>query len=239
MRKRIASLFLVLALCLSLLPTAALAEETQDTTPENDIPVSEPVRESEVDEAVEAVRSAIDALPAAEEWADLTAEEQKTAAEDASAAYEAYEELTEEQQTALSGELEKLIALFGKINSEVAPLALSGSGTEDSPYAVSSAEDWAAVCEKAKYGRLKVHVNVTFTLPAKNQTFTYDKTGKTPGMATASAKGIQLEVQYTGTSTDDTAYNSIEAPVKAGSYQVIYKVPDSNADYHRNRCFLH
>ena len=73
--------------------------------------------------------------------------------------------------------------------------------------------------------------NVTFTLPAKNQTFTYDKTGKTPGMATASAKGIQLEVQYTGTSTDDTAYNSIEAPVKAGSYQVIYKVPDSNADY--------
>ena len=73
--------------------------------------------------------------------------------------------------------------------------------------------------------------NVTFTLPAKNQTFTYDKTGKTPGMATASAEGIQLEVQYTGTSTDGTAYNSIEAPVKAGSYQVIYKVPDSNADY--------
>ena len=172
MRKRIASLFLVLALCLSLLPTAALAEETQDTTPENDIPVSEPVRESEVDEAVEAVRSAIDALPAAEEWADLTAEEQKTAAEDASAAYEAYEELTEEQQTALSGELEKLIALFGKINSEVAPLALSGSGTEDSPYAVSSAEDWAAVCEKAKYGRLKVHVKLTGNIDLSATSFT-------------------------------------------------------------------
>ena len=73
--------------------------------------------------------------------------------------------------------------------------------------------------------------NVTFTLPAKNQMFTYDKTGKTPGMATASAEGIQLEVQYTGTSTDGTEYNSTEAPVKAGSYQVIYKVPDSNADY--------
>ena len=83
MRKRIASLFLVLALCLSLLPTAALAEETQDTTPENDIPVSEPVQEPEIDEAVEAVRSAIDALPAAEEWADLTVEEQEAAAEDA------------------------------------------------------------------------------------------------------------------------------------------------------------
>ena len=32
MRKRIASLFLVLALCLSLLPTAALAEEIPETT---------------------------------------------------------------------------------------------------------------------------------------------------------------------------------------------------------------
>ena len=172
MRKRIASLFLVLALCLSLLPTAALAEETQDTTPENDIPVSEPVRESEVDEAVEAVRSAIDALPAAEEWADLTVEEQEAAAEDASAAYEAYEELTEEQQTALSGELEKLIALFGKINSEVAPLALSGSGTEDSPYEVSSAEDWAAVCEKANYGNLKVHVKLTDNIDLSATSFT-------------------------------------------------------------------
>ena len=109
MRKRIASLFLVLALCLSLLPTAALAEETQDTTPENDIPVSEPVQEPEIDEAVEAVRSAIDALPAAEEWADLTVEEQEAAAEDASMAYEAYEDLTEEQQVALSDELEKLM----------------------------------------------------------------------------------------------------------------------------------
>ena len=124
MRKRIASLFLVLALCLSLLPTAALAEEIPETTPGDTIPASESAQEPEVDETVEDVRSAIDALPSAEDWADLTAEEQKTAAEDASAAYEAYEELTEEQQTALSGELEKLIALFGKINSEVAPLRI-------------------------------------------------------------------------------------------------------------------
>ena len=172
MRKRIASLFLVLALCLSLLPTAALAEETQDTTPENDIPVSEPVQEPEVDEAVEAVRSAIDALPAAEEWADLTVEEQEAAAEDASMAYEAYEDLTEEQQVALSDELENLIALFDEINSAVAPLALSGSGTEDSPYEVSSAEDWAAVCEKAKYGNLKVHVKLTGNIDLSATSFT-------------------------------------------------------------------
>ena len=145
MRTRIASLFLVLALCLSLLPTAALAEETQDTTPENDIPVSEPVQKPEVDEAVEAVRSAINALPSAEDWADLTAEEQKTADEDASAAYEAYEKLTEEQQTALSGELEKLIALFDKINRKVAPLSIKTGGTEDNPCIVSSAEEWAAL----------------------------------------------------------------------------------------------
>lgn len=72
---------------------------------------------------------------------------------------------------------------------------------------------------------------VTFTLPEADQTFTYDKTGKTPGTATASVEGIQLEVQYTSTSTNGTAYNSTEAPVNAGSYQVVYKVPDSNADY--------
>ena len=145
MRKRIASLFLVLALCLSLLPTAALAEEIPETTPGDTIPANESTQEPEVDEAVEAVRSAINALPSAEDWADLTAEEQETAAEDASAAYEAYEELTEEQQTALSGELEKLIALFGKINSEVAPLSIKTGGTEDNPCIVSSAEEWAAL----------------------------------------------------------------------------------------------
>ena len=172
MRKRIASLFLVLALCLSLLPTAALAEEMQDTTPGDTIPASESAQEPEVDETVEDVRSAIDALPSAEDWADLTAEEQKAAAEDASMAYEAYEELTEEQQAALSDELGKLIALFGKINSEVAPLALSGSGTEDSPYEVSSAEDWAAVCEKANYGNLKVHVKLTDNIDLSATSFT-------------------------------------------------------------------
>ena len=172
MRKRIASLFLVLALCLSLLPTAALAEEIPETTPGDTIPANESTQEPEVDEAVEAVRSAINALPSAEDWADLTAEEQEAADEDASAAYEAYEELKEEQQTALSGELEKLIALFGKINSEVAPLALSGSGTEDSPYEVSSAEDWAAVCEKANYGSLKVHVKLTDNIDLSATSFT-------------------------------------------------------------------
>ena len=161
MRKRIASLFLVLALCLSLLPTAALAEETQDTTPENDIPVSEPVQEPEVDEAVEAVRSAIDALPAAKDWADLTAEEQETAAEDASMAYEAYDDLTEEQQAALSDELEKLIALFDKINGAVEPLELTGDGTELTPYIVSSADEWKAVCEKNNYGSLTAHIKLS------------------------------------------------------------------------------
>ena len=50
-------------------------------------------------------------------------------------------------------------------------------------------------------------------------------------MATASAEGIQLEVQYTGTSTNGTAYNSTEAPVNAGTYRAVYKVPDNNPAY--------
>ena len=145
MKQRTVSILLALALCLSLLPTAALAEEI----PENTIPASESAQKPGVDGAVEAVRSAIDALPTAEEWADLTAEEQEAAAEDASAAYEAYEELTEAQQTALSGELEKLIALFDEINSEVAPLALGGKGTKDEPYVISDANDWVRVLSNA------------------------------------------------------------------------------------------
>lgn len=168
MKQKTISILLALALCLSLLPTAALAEEI----PENTIPASESAQKPGVDGAVEAVRSAIDALPTAEEWADLTAEEQEAADEDASAAYEAYEELTEEQQVALSDELENLIALFDEINSAVAPLALSGSGTEDSPYEVSSAEDWAAVCEKANYGNLKVHVKLTDNIDLSATSFT-------------------------------------------------------------------
>lgn len=141
MKQKTISILLALALCLSLLPTAAVAEEI----PENTIPASESTQKPGVDGAVEAVRSAIDALPTAEEWADLTAKEQEAADEDASAAYEAYEELTEEQQTALSDELGKLIALFGKINSKVAPLSIKTGGTEDNPCIVSSAEEWAAL----------------------------------------------------------------------------------------------
>ena len=171
MRKRIASLFLVLALCLSLLPTAALAEEIPETTPGDTIPASESAQEPEVDETVEDVRSAIDALPSAEDWADLTAEEQKTAAEDASAAYEAYEELTEEQQTALSGELEKLIALFGKINSEVAPSALGGKGTEAEPYVISNASDCVTVLSNARLYLNKKFIELGADIDLSGQTW--------------------------------------------------------------------
>ena len=147
MKQKTVSILLALALCLSLLPTAALAEEI----PENTIPASESAQKPGADEAVEAVRSAIDALPSAEDWADLTAEEQEAAAEDASSAYEAYEELTEEQQTALSGELEKLIALFDEINSEVAPLSIKIGGTENSPCVVSTAAEWKNLFGNYRY----------------------------------------------------------------------------------------
>ena len=77
MRKRITSLFLVLALCLTLLPTTALAEEagaaqeTQDSievgdgyTIEEDTAVQ---GKGENDKAVQTVQALIDALPAAED----------------------------------------------------------------------------------------------------------------------------------------------------------------------------
>ena len=86
MRKRITSLFLMLALCLTLLPTAALAEEassaaqeTQDSTEVGDgytIEEDTAVQgKGENDKAVQTVQALIDALPAAEDISDANADE--------------------------------------------------------------------------------------------------------------------------------------------------------------------
>jgi hypothetical protein len=141
MKKRVWSLFMALALCLTLLPTAALAEEmdgTAQTPPAVEEPAdpangeakqeSQPVEakqanqsaeqeeqqeDSTVKQAVAAVQALIDALPDAAELDGMDDE-------DAMAVYEAfqtacdayYETLTEEQQAQLKN-TEKLAALSG------------------------------------------------------------------------------------------------------------------------------
>ena len=83
MKKRILSCLMALALCLTLLPTAALAEETDasETT----------------DEAVAAVQARIDALPDAKALNGMDNDDALAAYDAVQAAYDAYEKLTEAQ----------------------------------------------------------------------------------------------------------------------------------------------
>lgn len=154
MKKRVLSMFMALALCLTLLPTAALAEGTEGTaqTPpavekaadpangeeqqenqsaapkqENQSAEQEEQQEdSAAKQAVATVQALIDALPAVDELDGMDDD-------DAMAVYEAfqtacdayYETLTEEQQAQLKN-TEKLAALSKWFNAQVAPLAWSG-----------------------------------------------------------------------------------------------------------------
>ena len=74
---------------------------------------------------------------------------------------------------------------------------------------------------------------VTISGLTDNQEFTYDGNTKTPaGTITVGGNKVavnELEVTYTGTGS--TTYNSTTAPKNAGTYEVTYKVKDSNPNY--------
>ena len=143
MKKRILSCLMALALCLTLLPTAALAEETEGTaqTPPvveeaADLANGEAKQESQPaeaeqedtavkrDEAVAAVQVRIDALPDAAELDGMDNDDAMAVYEAFQTACEAYydETLTEEQREQLKN-TEKLAALSKWFNEQVAPLA--------------------------------------------------------------------------------------------------------------------
>ena len=141
MKKRILNCLMALALCLTLLPTAALAEETEGTAqtppaveeaadpangeakqenqpaaPEQEKQPAEQEEQQEdpavkQDGAVVAVQAMIDALPDAAELDGMDDTARESACLAASEAYEAYDALTEDQQSALTG-TEKMIAIL-------------------------------------------------------------------------------------------------------------------------------
>ena len=151
MKKRILSCLMALALCLTLLPTAALAEETEGTaqTPpaveeaadpangeaKQESQPAEAEQESQPaeaeqedtavkrDESVAAVQVRIDALPDAAELDGMDNDDAMAVYEAFQTACEAYyETLTEEQREQLKN-TEKLAALSKWFNEQVAPLA--------------------------------------------------------------------------------------------------------------------
>ena len=174
MKKRVLSMFMALALCLTLLPAPVRAAEDtpesgaivqQEQQEENSLAVSEQAGTNEeengsegdpqntgtpdaggaedskadapesgedenagnnVDAAVSAVQTMIDALPIVSELDGMTADELDAAYDDIQAAYDAYEALNAEQQAQITGA--DFEALLGWFNSQTAPLADAQSG---------------------------------------------------------------------------------------------------------------
>ena len=188
MKKRILSCLMALALCLTLLPTAALAEETEGTaqTPpaveestdpangevkQENQPVeakqeNQPAEQEEQqedptvkqDEAVADVQAMIDALPDAAELDGMDDTAQESAC---LAASEAYDALTAEQQSALTG-TEKMIAILEWTTEQVALAANEdlSSHTHEGWTAINTATELTGI---DKAGNYYLTENVTLT----------------------------------------------------------------------------
>ena len=190
MKKRILSCLMALALCLTLLPTAALAEETEGTaqTPpaveestdpangevkQENQPVeakqeNQPAEQEEQqedptvkqDEAVADVQAMIDALPDAAELDGMDDTAQESAC---LAASEAYDALTAEQQSALTG-TEKMFAILEWATRKVELLAEDGDVSKHTDHngwtAINSAN---ALTDIDKAGNYYLTENVTLT----------------------------------------------------------------------------
>lgn len=98
MKKRVLSMFMALALCLTLLPAPVRAAED---TPESG---EDENAGNNADAAVSAVQTMIDALPIVSELDGMTADELDAAYDDIQAAYDAYEALNAEQQAQITAQ---------------------------------------------------------------------------------------------------------------------------------------
>ena len=174
MKKRVLSLFMALALCLTLLPTAALAEGTEGTaqTPPAVEKAADPANGEEQQEnqpaeqeeqqedsaakqAVATVQAMIDALPAVDELDGMDDEDVMAVYEAFQTACDAYyETLTEEQQAQLKN-TEKLAALSDWFSQ---PEMLANSGdifpdTVDADGSIIRDENWSRngpICENSE-----------------------------------------------------------------------------------------
>lgn len=218
MRKRITSLFLVLALCLTLLPTAALAEEassaaqeTQDSTEVGDgctIEEDTAVQgKGENDKAVQAVQALIDALPDAEDITDTNADEvsgQLDAIDEAKLA------LTEEQATQLDfakydAAAAAVLALAGEPDAnEPAVLAdttgtqPSGSGTAEDPYQITSAAELIWFRDTVNAGEANTCAELQQDVTHVDETWTSIGTSEHPYTGTFNGNGHTIRVWLHG-----------------------------------------
>ena len=131
MKKRLLSMFMALALCLTLLPTAALAEELGPVDGTSTVETAGADAEAEAKakagaEAVAAVQAMIGELPSLGELKGMDSDTLNEVYMAVQSAYDAYEALSEEQQAQVTG-ADRFEELFGWFNSQVAPLEDSGN----------------------------------------------------------------------------------------------------------------
>ena len=217
MRKRITSLFLVLALCLTLLPTTALAEEagaaqeTQDSTEVGDgytIEEDTAVQgKGENDKAVQTVQALIDALPAAEDISDANADEVSGQLD---AIDEAKQALTEEQAAQLDfakydAAAAAVLALAGEPDAnEPAVLAdtigtqPSGSGTAEDPYQITSAAELIWLRDAVNAGVANTCAKLQQDVTHVDETWTSIGTSDHPYTGTFNGNGHTIRVRLDG-----------------------------------------
>ena len=131
MKKRLLSAFMALALCLTLLPTAALADELGPVDGTSTVETAGADAEAEAKakagaEAVAAVQAMIGELPSLGELKGMDSDTLNEAYMAVQSAYDAYEALSEEQQAQVTG-ADRFEELFGWFNSQVAVLEDSGN----------------------------------------------------------------------------------------------------------------
>ena len=217
MRKRITSLFLVLALCLTLLPTTALAEEagaaqeTQDSTEVGDgytIEEDTAVQgKGENDKAVQTVQALIDALPAAEDISDANADEVSGQLD---AIEEAKQALTEEQAAQLDfakydAAAAAVLALAGEPDAnEPAVLAdtigtqPSGSGTADAPYQITVAAELIWLRDAVNAGATNTCAKLQQDVEYVDKVWTPIGTSEHPYTGTFNGNGHTIRVWLDG-----------------------------------------
>ena len=218
MRKRITSLFLVLALCLTLLPTAALAEEassaaqeTQDSTEVGDgctIEEDTAVQgKSENDKAVQTVQALIDALPAAEDISDANADEVSGQLD---AIDEAKQALTEEQAarldlTGYDAAAAAVLALAGEPDAnEPALLAAiagtqpGGSGTAEDPYQITGAAELIWLRDAVNAGEANTCAELQQDVEYVDEVWTPIGTSEHPYTGTFNGNGHTIRVWLDG-----------------------------------------
>ena len=152
MKKRALSFLLTLVMVLSLIPTVAMADESNSQENGNDNATEQPVEPAQE----KTLQARINALPTAEELAAMDADEQETVYAEVSAIYDALEELSKELSEEELAELDqtRLEAAASFFNQQIMPLEepeelaagkaiyvskdgndTTGTGSSENPYA--------------------------------------------------------------------------------------------------------